>query len=322
MLAFVKDAGYRIGEFEFKAGWLTDAEKSTLDVLASHYGDVARTPEKLSDEIDLSHLRADVLRTFPGIASASETIKDLLETRYSALILKKSGLAGLDLDQQRRILFLLCLALGWPTPTDRVNRQIIWDIKKRDLPAGQVSTFSENADEAKLHTDTQYFPNPERYTLLYVVRPAEDGGVSLIRDGHHIVNSLKNGSQGDWAFRHLSRTKLPFRIPTSYTKERRQDVAEATFAPIFADKPLIRYRKDTLEAGLKAHPEYDTAENRLALYILENVIGNQEFTTTCRLDADDILLTNNHEGLHGRTEFSDHARHLIRIRISDQRYAS
>ena len=45
MLAFVKDAGYRIGEFEFKAGWLTDAEKSTLDVLASHYGDVARTPE-------------------------------------------------------------------------------------------------------------------------------------------------------------------------------------------------------------------------------------------------------------------------------------
>ena len=52
-------------------------------------------------------------------------------------------------------------------------------------------------------------------------------------------------------------------------------MAEATFAPIFADKPLIRYRKDTLEAGLKAHPEYDTAENRLALYILENVIGNQ-----------------------------------------------
>ena len=79
------------------------------------------------------------------------------------------------------------------------------------------------------------------------------------------MNSLKSGSQGDWAFRHLSRTKLPFRIPTSYTKERRQDVAEATFAPIFADKPLIRYRKDTLEAGLKAHPEYDTAENRLAL---------------------------------------------------------
>lgn len=102
---------------------------------------------------------------------------------------------------------------GWPTPTDRVNRQIIWDIKKRDLPAGQVSTFSENADEAKLHTDTQYFPNPERYTLLYVVRPAEDGGVSLIRDGHHIVNSLKNGSQGDWAFRHLSRTKLPSASP-------------------------------------------------------------------------------------------------------------
>ena len=121
MLAFVKDAGYRIGEFEFNAGWLTNAEKSTRDVLATHYGDVAHTPEKLSDEIDLSHLRADV-RTFPGIASASETIKDLLETRYSALILK-SGLAGLDLDQQRRILFLLCLALAGPRrPTGSIAR--------------------------------------------------------------------------------------------------------------------------------------------------------------------------------------------------------
>ena len=65
MLAFVKDAGYRIGEFEFNAGWLTNAEKSTRDVLATHYGDVAHAG-KLSDEIDLSHLRADVLRTFPA----------------------------------------------------------------------------------------------------------------------------------------------------------------------------------------------------------------------------------------------------------------
>ena len=175
MLAFVKDAGYRIGEFEFNAGWLTNAEKSTRDVLATHYGDVAHTPEKLSDEIDLSHLRADVLRTFPGIASASETIKDLLETRYSALILKKRpGRPGPGPAAPHPVPAVP--GAGWPTPTDRVNRQIIWDIKKRDLPAGQVSTFSENADEAKLHTDTQYFPNPERYTLLYVVRPAEDGG--------------------------------------------------------------------------------------------------------------------------------------------------
>lgn len=79
MLAFVKDAGYRIGEFEFNAGWLTNAEKSTRDVLATHYGDVAHTPEKLSDEIDLSHLRADVLRTFPGIASASKRSRTCLK---------------------------------------------------------------------------------------------------------------------------------------------------------------------------------------------------------------------------------------------------
>ena len=213
MLAFVKDAGYRIGEFEFNAGWLTNAEKSTRDVLATHYGDVAHTPEKLSDEIDLSHLRADVLRTFPGIASASETIKDLLETRYSALILKKRpGRPGPGPAAPHPVPAVPGAGLAHADRQGQSPDHLGY--QKRDLPAGQVSTFSENADEAKLHTDTQYFPNPERYTLLYVVRPAEDGGVSLIRDGHHIVNSLKSGSQGDWAFRHLSRTKLPFRIPT------------------------------------------------------------------------------------------------------------
>ena len=174
MLAFVKDAGYRIGEFEFNAGWLTNAEKSTRDVLATHYGDVAHTPEKLSDEIDLSHLRADVLRIFPGIASASETIKDLLETRYSALILK-SGLAGLTWTSSAAS--CSCCAWRWLAHADRQGQSPDHlGYQKRDLPAGQVSTFSENADEAKLHTDTQYFPNPERYTLLYVGGPPRTAG--------------------------------------------------------------------------------------------------------------------------------------------------
>ena len=173
MLAFVKDAGYRIGEFEFKAGWLTDAEKSTLDVLASHYGDVAHAGKTVGRDRSFPPPGRRAAH-FPGIASASETIKDLLETRYSALILKKRpGRPGPGPAAPHPVPAVP--GAGWPTPTDRVNRQIIWDIK-RDLPAGQVSTFSENADEAKLHTDTQYFPNPERYTLLYVVRPAEDGG--------------------------------------------------------------------------------------------------------------------------------------------------
>ena len=211
MLAFVKDAGYRIGEFEFNAGWLTNAEKSTRDVLATHYGDVAHTPEKLSDEIDLSHLRADVLRTFPGIASASETIKDLLETRYSALILK-SGLAGLDLDQQRRILFLLCLALAGPRrPTGSIARSSgISEAGPARRPGLHLLGKRRRGQAAYRHP---VLSESRKVHAALLVRPAEDGGVSLIRDGHHIVNSLKSGSQGDWAFRHLSRTKLPSASP-------------------------------------------------------------------------------------------------------------
>ncbi|WP_052435743.1 TauD/TfdA family dioxygenase [Bradyrhizobium japonicum] len=262
-------------------------------------------------------LRADIRRESPRLADLADQIAEELEGRYSAIVVDRLNIDDFDLNTKRRLLYALCLALGWPTPTDKVGRRIIWDIKSRPLPKGQVSTFSENMAEALLHTDTQYFPHPERYTILYVVKPAQEGGISMIRDGRHIREALEQTEEGAWALSYLSTNKLPFRIPTSYTAQRRQDIPEFTFAPIFSDRPLIRYRRDTLEAGLAGCPEYRTAEAKNALRILEGVLDSANDVLTTSLPADSVLITNNHEGLHGRTEFDDPERHLIRIRISD-----
>lgn len=317
MLTSLDVLGFRTGRFTCDDRWSPE-EVATLDkLLARYHGETSADPVMIASLEDAAPLRADIRREIPRLADLADRIAEELEGRHSAIVIERLNIDSLDLNAKRRLLYGLCLALGWPTPTDKVGRQIIWDIKSRPLPKGQVSTFSENMAEALLHTDTQYFPHPERYTILYVVRPAQEGGISMIRDGRHVREALEQTEEGAWALRYLSATQLPFRIPTSYTAQRKQEIPEFTFAPVFSDRPLIRYRRDTLEAGLAGCPQYRTADAQNALRILERVLDSTNDVLTTALPADSILITNNHEGLHGRTEFDDPDRHLIRIRISD-----
>ena len=192
----------------------------------------------------------------------------------------------------------------------------MWDIKAQQKPDGYVTTISENNYEADLHTDTQYYPHPEKYTFLYTVQPACcGGGITLLRDVACVKRKLNATDDGKWALQHLSTHAMPFRIPTTYTRTGRQDEVEITFAKIFGDDIAIRYRKDTLEAGLKACPALDTTENRRAINILQSALEDVADMAIVRLNPDSMLLTNNHRGLHGRTAFVDPERLLIRVRI-------
>lgn len=317
MLTASQALGFRTGCFSCDSHWSSEELATLNKILAQYHGAASAAPETIASLEDAAPLRASIRGEIPRLANLADQIADELEGRHSAIVIDRFNIDSLDLNTKRRLLYGLCLALGWPTPTDKARRQVIWDIKSRPIPQGQVSTFSENMSEALLHTDTQYFPYPERYTLLYVVQPAQEGGISMIRDGRHVREVLEQTEEGSRALRYLSTNPLPFRIPTSYTAQRKQDVAEFTFAPIFSDRPLIRYRRDTLEAGLAACPQYRTADVQNALRILESVLDTADDVLTTALPADSMLITNNHEGLHGRTEFEDPDRHLIRIRISD-----
>ena len=317
MLKIHSEIGPRTAYVESTYKWPPRDVAKLHTTLEKYYADTLSNPSRISNHPRATTLREEILADVPELRRLAKQVLHLLETTHSALILKAAHLTDFDLDTKRRLLYVMSLALGWPTPTDSVGKQVIWDVKNRRVPQGQVSTFSENAHAARLHTDTQYFSKPERYTLLYVVLPAVNGGVSIVRDGRDVKKAMLRSDQGKWAIAYLTKTQLPFRIPTTYTRERRQDTPEITYAPVFSDRPKIRYRKDTLEAGLIVDPRLDTAETRRALGILENALEDPGSAISTALPADSLLISNNHEGLHGRTEFSDPDRHLIRIRISD-----
>lgn len=318
MLTHVQDLGFRAGQFAVDPLPVQEIS-AILAVIAEFYGpDV--TPATLVPHADEAGLREQVRRAAPSVASIAGRIRAALESDYSGILIPRIRLDHLDVARRSLVLFALTLCLGRPTATDRIERRIVWDIKARGqaLKAGHVPTFSEHAYEADLHTDTQYFSEPERYLLLYFVKPAAcGGGVSQLRDMRCLKAQLERTEEGCWALDFLSRQELPFRIPTTFTATASPDTVEVTFARIFGNRPGIRYRTDTLERGLAAFPDYDTPEVRKALGILQAEVENRDLRLDSYIEADSILIINNHEVLHGRGEFSDHGRHALRIRIAD-----
>jgi alpha-ketoglutarate-dependent taurine dioxygenase len=316
MMRHLQDLAPRIGEFSVTP--FTDREAvAALAILKSRYGSDT-DPARLVPRDDEAEIREDLFDVAPRLVGLGSQIARALQTDFSAVVIPKMHLADRSVETASFLLLAMSLAMGTPTPTDKLMKRIVWDVKARDLPPGYVSTFSENACEADLHTDTQYFPRPERFTLLYFSRAARcGGGVSMLRDGGCIKRQLAETAEGRDAIAFLSHQELPFRIPTTYTTTGRQGTVEATFATVFSDHPAIRYRTDTLEAGLAAFPEYDTPQTRGALARLRDVLNDQGRMYRALLPDDSLLVTNNHTGLHGRTDFHDRGRHVLRIRIAD-----
>lgn len=264
-------------------------------------------------------LRQAILSAIPNLDELQQNVKYLMGSGYCALFVEKLNLQSFFKGDRNKLLYALSLSMGYPTPTEPRRGRLLWDVKSRPVPVGHFATYSEHNNRAELHTDTQYYPDPEEYFLLYVVRAARcGGGRSLLCSAREIKERLLKTAQGREAFRILSTFKFPFRIPTTFTGAGTVGTVETTLAPIFSDKPFIRFRYDTLEQGLRARPDLDVPEARYALSVLLDVLENKVNIVDYFMDDDVLAICNNHTALHGRTSFQDPERHLIRVRMSSQ----
>jgi len=317
MLTFTRSLGHRAAEFSMPP--LGEQEKRyVLDVLKDAFGEVNQSlfipqdnPEKLRDAL---------MKASPYLASVGEQLREKLDQEYSVICVSRAWLDQLDIDTRAALLYALATIMGSPTATDQVDRKVVWDIKAlgTGMKEGHVPTFSEHAYEADLHTDTQYYQSPERFMLLYFNEAAKcGGGESFCRDISCIEQELSKTDKGQWALDVLRREKVPFRIPMTFTSDGSQEAEEVTIAPILGDTPHVRYRTDTMNRGFELHPEMETKELREAIDIFTEELFRPEPLVSAFLENDTLLALNNHECLHGRTEFSDPERHVFRIRIEE-----
>lgn len=317
MLTFIRDIGTRSAEFSIAP--LTPIQiHSILNILIDYIGDISQA--QLKPQSKDKQIKQSLARAVPSLKQLGEQLRNLLDKQYSALLLSRFWIDQYDLDTQAALLYAQSLFIGTPTPTDKIDQKVVWDVRTLATKAkgNHQPTFSEHNHAAKLHTDTQYYDQPERYMLLYSNRPANcGGGISTFRDFQCITAALNKTPKGRHAMAVLSQTQLPFRVPMSFTHDGKKSTREFTYAPIFADRPKVRYRQDTLVQGLKHHQAIATPEVRQALDTIDQELEQQQKLIKVLLDKDALLLMNNHECLHGRTEFSDQNRHIFRIRMSE-----
>jgi alpha-ketoglutarate-dependent taurine dioxygenase len=318
MLRHEKDLAVGIGRFTLTDIWRY-ASVHINSVLCDFYG--SKDCTKFSSEVDGIELSQEIL-SIPSLQALHQQVMELKNKGYCALFINKFGLESFLPKERNKLLFAFSLALGYPTPTDPQQGQLLWDVKARSLPKGHFATFSEHSDRAELHTDTQYYQHPEDYFFLYVVRAARcGGGKSLVCDGREIQSCLLETSAGQEAFEVLSTFPFPFRIPTTFTQNGTVDSVETTQAPIFGsdpNQPLIRFRHDTLEKGFQARPDLDVPEAREALRVLYHVLENKVNILNYYMQDDDLVVCDNHTALHGRTIYLDKSRHCVRVRMSSE----
>lgn len=243
-------------------------------------------------------------------------ILEALNAGTPALLIRQFPL-GASTEDAKSLMLEFCSSLGVPTATDPERGTIIWEVTPRKhLPSNHSPTITENAIFADLHTDSSYMPQPEQFVSFMMLHPAEDGGgETFYVDGEAAIKWLEQSAHGSATLRILRETKYLFRVPTSFTRLQSDLTPEWVEAPLLADVPLIRYRRDSLQEGFEAAPERFSDAEKLAAWAFGDAL--QSLPQERRyLERGDLLILNNHRLLHGRTAFSDLSRLMLRCRFN------
>ena len=205
-------------------------------------------------------------------------------------------------------------AVGVPKGHD-ANGRIIWDIKSNPKSDNLIKTYSEHSHEAQLHTDSQYSEYPEDYFGLLTLQKAScGGGISYLLSLSEVLEELRELPNGEKIISTLSNTEYPFIVPNVFKKGDGKE-QEFNYGPILRDNE-IRFRVDTFEKALLQLDGYCTQEQLDAYEALKDIVLHSDKIAYFFLEERDLIYINNKTMLHGRGQFTDDKRHLLRIRMN------
>ncbi|CDH24560.1 TauD/TfdA family dioxygenase [Xenorhabdus bovienii] len=224
-------------------------------------------------------------------------------------VVKNLGINNLTKETRELALFILLSSLGKLT-THSVN-DYFWDIKHRgNMKEKDNLTFSERYGECPLHSDSAFSKYPEKYLTMYVIKPAADGGDSIFVSIKDLTKEMINTPDGSKCLSILFNEIFPFETPSSF------DNSSPTFlGPILEGDNKIRFRYDCIIKGFKKYPDVKTTEKVWAVEFFNNYLQYKASKKIFPGEMDQLIIIDNHHGLHARTDFQDKYRHLLRARV-------
>lgn len=314
MLALLERSG-RIGMARRARDWNGELEKIKQFVTSRFTESNGNGYFPHPDEVAMQR----ALRALPMLGRLAQNVQG---SGAGGMTISELGLRDMDEASRNAVLYAIGLSLGFPTSSDQRTRRVAWDVRSRPPAPGtdqRFTTFSERVGGADMHTDSSFYPMPEEQFLLYVVSAARcNGGESLLVDVDDVRSALQCTGAGRAAFDLLTTTSVPFRVPTVYAAG--DDQLEYFMGPVFGTDQhgnlTMRWRHDAIMKGLAARPDLGSPALFEALDLVNEIVERHAPRFERHLEDDTLLWADNRRMLHGRANYSDAHRHLIRIRIS------
>ena len=235
-------------------------------------------------------------------------------------IIDGACLKNFSLKEKIAIYTLIAKILG-ELIVQNIRQEKIVEIKDVGKSMKTGGRYHETKEGGSHHTDSPQWKDVPDYLSLLCVNNAKKGGTNLFLSAYTIHNKiLKEKNE----LLHIFYEKFHF----DKRGEFKDGESPTVFEPIFEFKDerlYFRYLRNYIDAGHDIQNQPLSKLQKEALTYLDNLMREDEMIMRYDLKPGDMVFSDNHWIVHGRTPFEDHddknmKRLMLRTWIRDKKY--
>ena len=246
--------------------------------------------------------------------------KKMLLDGFGLFVINGTCLQNFSLEEKIAIYTLIAKILG-ELIVQNIQQEKIVKIKDVGKSMKTGGRYHETKEGGSHHTDSPQWKDVPDYLGLFCVHNAKNGGTNLFLSAYTIHNKiLKEKNE----LLHIFYEKFHF----DKRGEFKDGESPTVFEPIFEFKDerlYFRYLRNYIDAGHDIQNQPLSKLQKEALTYLDNLMRKDEMIMGYDLKPGDMVFSDNHWIIHGRTPFEDHddknmKRLMLRTWIKDKTY--
>ena len=287
-----------------KQKFVADLSPGTVDELIKRRNELDNLNEN-----DLLLLKNEIL----------EFKKKILDG-FGLFIINGACLKDFSLKEKISIYTLIAEILG-ELIIQNIKQEKIVEIKDVGKSMQTGGRYHETKEGGSHHTDSPQWKDVPDYLGLFCVHNAKKGGTNLFLSAYTIHNRIIKGRKD---LLNILYEKFHF----DKRGEFKEGESSTVFEPIFKFKDgklYFRYLRNYIDAGHDIQNQPLSESQKEALTYLDNSMLEEDMIMSYDLKPDDMVFSDNHWIIHGRTAFEDYddpnlKRLMLRTWIKDKTY--
>ena len=287
-----------------KQKFVADLSPGTVDELIKRRNELDNLNEN-----DLLLLKNEIL----------EFKKKILDG-FGLFIINGACLKDFSLKEKISIYTLIAEILG-ELIIQNIKQEKIVEIKDVGKSMQSGGRYHETKEGGSHHTASPQWEDVPDYLGLFCVHNAKKGGTNLFLSAYTIHNRILKGRKD---LLNILYEKFHF----DKRGEFKEGESSTVFEPIFKFKDgklYFRYLRNYIDAGHDIQNQPLSESQKEALTYLDNFMLEEDMIMSYDLKPDDMVFSDNHWIVHGRTAFEDYddpnlKRLMLRTWIKDKMY--